>query len=74
MPDSKTEAVSSASPTEAESIQARLDTIEEAIEDAGGIVKSGVSKKLSYLVASDPTSNWSREANAIRKSRMRKEM
>jgi DNA ligase (NAD+) len=28
----------------------------EAIEDAGGIVKSGVSKKVHYLVASDPTS------------------
>jgi len=28
----------------------------DAIEDAGGIVKSGVSKKLDFLVAADPTS------------------
>lgn len=34
----------------------RSKELEEAIEDAGGIVKSGVSRKLDILVAADPTS------------------
>lgn len=34
----------------------RSKEMEEAIEDAGGIVKSGVSRKLDYLIAEDPDS------------------
>ena len=36
----------------------------EAIEDAGGIVKSGVSKKLNYLVAADTQSNTGKAKKA----------
>ena len=35
----------------------RDPALDEALEKAGGTMKSGVSKGLDYLVAADPTSN-----------------
>jgi len=44
----------------------RSKEMEEAIEDAGGIIKSGVSRKLDFLVADDPDSTSGKPKKARR--------